>query len=288
MKYEFIEKERSVFVLERMCRVLAVSRSGYYRWKKQVLSKRRQQDNEYMLVQINESHRKSHETYGSPRIYRDIRAEGIVCGKNRIARLMRIHGIQAKAKKKYKATTNSRHNLPIAPNLVCRNFVSNRPNKVWVSDITYIWTQEGWVYLAVILDIFSRMIVGWSISARLTDELVVESLHQAQRKRNSGRGLVFHSDRGVQYASKNFRSMLMAYGFKQSMSRKGDCWDNAPAESFFHTLKTELVYGKVFMTREEARREIFEYIEMFYNQVRRHSALGYCAPGVYEQKALAA
>jgi putative transposase len=287
MKYEFIEKERSVFVLERMCRVLAVSRSGYYRWKRQILSKR-QQDNEYMLMQINESHRQSHGTYGSPRIYRDIRAEGIVCGKNRIARLMRIHGIQGKAKKKYKATTNSRHNLPIAPNLVCRNFESDRPNKVWVSDITYIWTQEGWVYLAVILDIFSRMIVGWNISARLTDSLVVESLHQAQRKRNSGSGLVFHSDRGAQYASKSFRSMLMTYGFKQSMSRKGDCWDNAVAESFFHTLKTELVYGKVFMTREEARQELFEYIEMFYNQVRRHSALGYCAPGVYEQKALAA
>ena len=274
-------------MLERMCRVLEVSRSGYYRWKKQVLSKR-QQENEYMLLQISESHRKSYGTYGSPRIYQDIRAEGIVCGKNRIARLMRIHGIIAKAKKKYKATTNSRHNLRIASNLVCRNFESDRPNKVWVSDITYIWTAEGWVYLAVILDIFSRMIVGWSISARLTDELVVESLHQAQRKRNSGRGLVFHSDRGVQYASKSFRSMLVGYGFKQSMSRKGDCWDNAVAESFFHTLKTELVYGKVFMTREEARQEIFEYIEMFYNQVRRHSSLGYCAPGVYEQKALAA
>lgn len=287
MKYEFIERERSVFVLERMCRVLEVSRSGYYRWKKQVISKR-QQDNEYMLMQISESHRQSHGTYGSPRIYRDIRAEGIVCGKNRVARLMRIHGIKAKAKKKYKATTNSRHNLPIAPNLICRNFVSDMPNKVWVSDITYIWTQEGWVYLAVILDIFSRMIVGWNISARLTDELVIESLQQAQRKRNSGAGLIFHSDRGVQYASKSFRSVLMAYGFKQSMSRKGDCWDNAVAESFFHTLKTELVYGKVFMTREEARREIFEYIEMFYNQVRRHSVLGYCAPGVYEQKALAA
>ena len=197
-------------------------------------------------------------------------------------------GLSGKAKKKFKATTNSKHNLPVAENLLNQNFVAEKPNTVWASDITYIPTLEGWLYLVVILDLFSRQVVGWAMSDRLTSGFVVKALYQAIGRRHPASGCIFHSDRGIQYASTDFRDVLKVYGFIQSMSRKGNCYDNAVAESFFHTLKTEHVYEYRYETRAEARQSIFEYIEMFYNRQRRHSALGYRSPVSFELKAMAA
>ena len=287
MKYWFMDQYRSTHGVQRMCRVIGASRSGYYRWKMQPQSKR-QKENEKILMEIKESHKNSHRVYGSPRITEDLQAKGTKCSKNRVARLMKVHGIIAKAKKKFKATTNSKHNLPVADNLLNQDFVAEKPNTVWVSDITYIWTLEGWLYLAVILDLYSRQVVGWAMSDRLTANFVIKALHQAIGRRNPVRGCILHSDRGVQYASADFRDVLNSYGFIQSMSRKGNCYDNAVAESFFHTLKTEHVYDYRYETRAEAIQSIFEYIEIFYNRKRRHSAIGYRSPVSYELLAMAA
>jgi putative transposase len=287
MKYWFMDQHRSSHGVQKMCRVLGVSRSGYYGWKRQPQSKR-QKENEKILMEIKESHKNSHRAYGSPRISEDLQANGTKCGENRVARLMRIHGIVGKAKKKFKATTNSKHNLPVAENLLNQNFVVEKPNTVWVSDITYIATLEGWLYLVVILDLFSRQVVGWAMSDRLTSGFVVKALYQAIGRRRPPSGCIFHSDRGVQYASADFRDVLKAYDFIQSMSRKGNCYDNAVSESFFHTLKTEHVYEYRYETRAMARQSIFEYIEMFYNRQRRHSALGYRSPVSFELEAMAA
>jgi len=241
-----------------------------------------------MLIEIKESHKNSRRAYGSPRIVEDLKDKGMKCGKNRVARLMKIHGIVGKAKKKFKATTNSNHALPVAENLLNQNFEAAKPNTVWLSDITYIATLEGWLYLVVIIDLFSRQIVGWGMSDRLTSEFVVKALYQAIGRRHPGSGCIFHSDRGIQYASTDFRDVLKSYGFIQSMSRKGNCYDNAVSESFFHTLKTEHVYDYRYETRAEARHSIFDYIEMFYNRQRRHSALGYRSPVSFELEAMAA
>lgn len=287
MKYWFMDQHRSWHGVQRMCRVIGAARSGYYRWKRQPQSKRHK-DNEKILMEIKESHKNSRRAYGSPRITKDLQTRGTKCSENRIARLMKIHGIIAKTKKKFKATTNSKHNLPVAPNLLNQDFVADKPNTVWVSDITYIPTLEGWLYLAVILDIYSRQVVGWAMSDRLTSDFVVKALYQAIGRRRPSLRCIFHSDRGVQYASSDFRDALRAYGFIQSMSRKGNCYDNAVAESFFHTLKTEHVYDYRYETRAEAMQSIFEYIEMFYNRQRRHSALGYRSPVSFELDAMAA
>ena len=287
MKYWFIDQHRSCHGVQRMCRVIVASRSGYYGWRKQPQSKR-QKDNEKILMEIKESHKNSHGSYGSPRITEDLRANGTKCGENRVARLMKVHGIIAKAKKKFKATTSSKHNLPVAENLLNQDFVAKKPNTVWVSDITYIATLEGWLYLAVILDLYSRQVVGWAMSDRLTAGFVIKALYQAIGRRNPVRGCILHSDRGVQYASADFRNVLNSHGFIQSMSRKGNCYDNAVAESFFHTLKTEHVYDYRYETRAEAIQSVFEYIEMFYNRQRRHSALGYRSPVSFELLAMAA
>ena len=270
-----------------MCRVLEVSRSGYYGWKKQPEGKRRKEEAK-LLMEIRISYRQSRRNYGSPRITEDLRAKGYRCGENRIARLMKINGIVAKTKRKYKATTNSKHDLPVAPNLLKQDFTASGPNKVWVSDITYIPTYEGWLYLAVIVDVFSRQVVGWGMNDRLTADFVIKAMHQAVGRRGLSPGCIFHSDRGVQYACADFRAALRKYGFIQSMSRKGNCYDNALVESFFHTLKTEHVSFFRYTTRAEARLSIFEYIEMFYNRQRRHSALGYRAPVTFEMETLAA
>jgi len=270
-----------------MCRVLEVSRSGYYGWKKEPQSKRHK-DNEKILMEIRESHKNSRRAYGSPRITEDLQANGTKCGENRVARLMKKNEIVGKAAKKFKATTNSKHNLPVAENLLKQNFAAQKPNTVWVSDITYIWTLEGWLYLAVILDLYSRQVVGWAMSDRLTSDFVIKALYQAIGRRNPGSCCIFHSDRGVQYACADFRNVLNSNGFIQSMSRKGNCYDNAVAESFFHTLKIEHVYDYRYETRADARQSIFDYIEMFYNRQRRHSALGYRSPVSFEQEAMAA
>jgi putative transposase len=287
MKYWFIYQHCSLYGVQKMCRVLEVSRSGYYGWKRQPQGKR-QKENEKILMEIRESHKNSRRAYGSPRITEDLQANGTKCGENRVARLMKNNGIVGKAKKKFKATTNSRHNLPVAENVLNQNFTTEKPNTVWVSDITYIPTLEGWLYLVVILDLFSRQVVGWAMSDRLASGFVVKALYQAIGRRRPHSGCILHSDRGVQYASGDFRDALKAFGFIQSMSRKGNCYDNAVAESFFHTLKTEHVYEYRYETRAEARQSIFDYIEMFYNRQRRHSALGYRSPVSYELEAMVA
>ena len=287
MKYWFMDQHCSTHGVQQMCRIIGASRSGYYIWKKQPQN-RRQKENEKILMEIIAAHTRSRRTYGSPRITNELQSNGTKCGKNRVARLMKIHGIVGKAKKKFKATTNSMHNLPVAENILNQNFVAEKPNTVWLSDITYIPTLEGWLYLVVIIDLFSRQVVGWGMSDRMTSGFVVKALYQAIGRRHPGSGCIFHSDRGIQYACGDFKDVLKAYGFIQSMSRKGNCYDNAVSESFFHTLKTEHVYDYWYETRAEARLSIFEYIEMFYNRQRRHSALGYLSPVSFELEAMAA
>lgn len=287
MKYLFIDRYRSVHRVERMCLVIGASRSGYYEWKKGSKGKR-EIENKELLKHIAESYAANRRLYGSPRIAEDLQSKGIECGENRVARLMRVNGIVAKTEKKFKATTNSKHNLPVAPNLLDQTFATDKPNKVWVSDITYIDTGEGWLYLSTILDLYSRRVIGWSISERITSEFVTEALYQAIRKRRPLSDCMFHSDRGIQYAAKSFKNVLKANGFIQSMSRKGNCYDNAVAESFFRTLKKEHVYNYRYKTREEAKQSIFEYIEVFYNRQRIHSSLGYRSPASFELEYMAA
>ncbi|OIQ10951.1 IS2 transposase TnpB [Moorella thermoacetica] len=282
MKYRFIREHTGTFRVETMCRVLKVSRTGYYRWLKRPVSQRRIQD-EIIKEQIVNIYNKSRKTYGSPRIHKQLGREGIHCSKKRVERLMREAGLQAIQKRKFKVTTDSRHNLPVAENILNREFTANSPNKRWVTDITYINTDEGWLYLAAVMDLHSKRIVGYSMQKYLTRELVIEALQKAVTNRRPGRGLVIHSDRGSQYASSDYQQLLRQYGFICSMSRKGDCWDNSPMESFFKTLKTEFVYHRRFKTRAEARVEIFEYIEVFYNRLRLHSALGYETPEEFEK-----
>ncbi len=241
--------------------------------------------NRRLLSEIRMVHQRSRENYGSPRVTAELHALGVRCGENRVARLMRLNGIRAKRRRKYRATTDSKHGYPVAPNLLARQFSVNRPNAVWVSDITYIWTSEGWLYLAGVVDLYSRMVVGWSMSRQITEELTLEALSQALGRRRPKPGLLHHSDQGDQYAAGDYRDLLADHQMICSMSRKGDCWDNAPMESFFATLKTELIYRERFTTREEAKVKIFEYIEVFYNRERRHSTLGYQSPVDFERTA---
>lgn len=270
-----------------MCRVLGVSRSGYYAWLTCPESRRRGEDKE-LLGRIREAHQASRGTYGSPRIHREIREQGISCGKKRVERLMREDGLRSKTRRKYRVTTDSNHNLPVAENLLERKFEQEAPNRAWTSDITYIWTQEGWLYLAVVLDLFSRKAVGWSMSERITRELVADALKMAVDRRLPEAGLLYHSDRGSQYTSEDFQNLLAAYGMVCSMSRKGNCWDNAVAESFFGTIKKELIFHESYRSREAARKSIFEYIEVWYNRKRRHSSLGYLSPEAFERGAAVA
>lgn len=287
MKYQFIDRYRSLYRVEKMCRILNIGRSSYYTWKNRSKSMR-DKENERLVFKIKLVHGKSRKTYGSPRITAELRASGIRCGKNRIARLMRENGIMAKTKRRFKITTDSKHNLPIAPNLLNQEFTADAPNKTWTGDITYIWTRRGWMYLAVVEDLFNREIVGWSMRKRITKDIAIKALTMAIQRKRPPKGLIFHSDRGSQYASHEFRKLLNKYGCVQSMSGKGNCYDNAVTESFFHTLKTELVYSEKYRTRSEARQSIFEYIEIFYNRVRRHSYLGYVSPVDFGRLSMAA
>ena len=268
-----------------MCRVLKVSRSGYYRWRKRKPSQR-ELDNHRLDAEIREIYDNSKGRYGSPKITRELRDRGRRVGKNRVARRMRQAGLRSKVRRRYRVTTDSKHHFPVAPNLLERNFSTDRVDKVWVSDITYLLTRTGWLYLTVIIDLFSRMVVGWALSSSLGHEMVVTALKRAIRRRRPGKGLVFHSDQGVQYACNDFRRELDQHGFIQSMSRKGDCWDNAVAESFFSIMKTELVYHERYEGHQDALHSIFEYIEAFYNRERRHSTLGYLCPVEYEKQTL--
>jgi transposase InsO family protein len=239
-------------------------------------------ENQFLLEQIKKIYKKFRGVYGSPRIYRELRKLGIICNKKRVARIMRINGIRAKTKRKYKVTTDSAHKYPVAENIVGQKFNTSAVNKIWVSDITYIWTKEGWLYLTCILDLCSRMIVGWYLDITLRSRLIIAALKRAVNSRGENPGIIFHSDRGSQYASEEVKNFLKQHKMIQSMSRKGNCYDNAVMESFFHTLKSELISFEHFKTRDEAKNKIFEYIEIFYNRQRSHSTIGYCSPVEFE------
>ena len=266
-----------------MCRALGLSRSGFYAWRKRSESERAVM-NRKLLVEIKAAYQTSRQTYGSPRIHAELLSQGIYCGLNRIVRLMRLHGICAIIRRRYRITTDSKHDYPVAPNLLKRRFVVNGQNRVWLTDITYIATEEGWLYLGAVLDLHSRRIVGWAFSSRLDRQLALDALAMALGRRRPEPGLLHHSDRGSQYASHDYQELMQNNGLTCSMSRKGDPYDNAVIESFFRTLKVELVYRCQFETREEGKTAIVDYMELYYNQQRRHSALGYLSPAEYERQ----
>ncbi len=265
-----------------MCEVLDVTRSGYYAWEKRPPSKHQLTDEE-LLVHIRDAFRRSRGTYGSPRIYAELKERGLNVGRHRVARLMRQDGLQARRKKRYRRTTNSEHGLPVAPNLLERRFDVSEPNAVWAADLTSLWTQEGWLYLAVILDLYSRRVVGWAMDDNMRKELALKALEMALKQRRPPPGLMHHSDQGSQYASRAYREALTAADAVCSMSRRGDCYDNAVVESFFSTLEAELEDRCYWETRESARMAIHEYIEVFYNRRRRHSYIGDVSPADYER-----
>lgn len=281
MRYEAIESHRDEFPIKLMCEVLDVSTSGYYDWRKRSLGKRHQ-ENIVLTREIKAVWKDSRKTYGSPRIHRTLKDKGWVVGRNRVARLMRQHGIRAIQKRKSVRTTDSNHRFAVAENWLNRAFHADAPDQVWLADITYVETQEGWLYLAAVLDVYSRKIVGWSMDETMSRKLCMDALNMAVLTRVPGQGLLHHSDRGSQYASSDYQQLLNDYGMTCSMSRKGNCWDNAPMESFFGTLKTESLHHKSFASRDEARRAIFDYIEVFYNRQRKHSALDFRSPTEFE------
>ena len=269
-----------------ICRLLEVERSSYYDWLKTDLTTKNA-ENEHLFNRIKEIFMKNRNNYGTRRIKKTLKKEGIIASRRRIGRLLKEHGLYCKTRSKFKVTTDSKHQLPIAPNLLERNFTVTEPNQCYVGDMTYIYTDEGWLYLAVVMDLFSRMVVGWSMKPHMKTALVNDALLMAIWKRKPNRGLLWHTDRGSQYASESHRQLLKEHGVIQSMSRKGNCWDNAVAESFFHSLKTELVYQQKFRTREEAKKAIFEYIEIYYNQLRMHSSNDYLSPVEFENLRIA-
>ncbi len=270
--------------MDLLCDVMRVSRSGYYKWLKEKGGKRAISD-EIAMEKIREVFAKSRQTYGRRRVTRRLRKMKIVISEKRVGRLMREAGLRAVGTLKFRATTNSKHSRPVAPNLLAREFQTSSLNTAWVSDITYVPTSQGWLYLCVILDLASRRIVGWSMRESMHAEMVTTALRGALDTRKPLPGLIFHSDRGVQYASAEVVRVLQSRAVRQSMSRKGDCWDNAVSESVFATIKKELVYRCKFADRETARGAIFEYVEVFYNRERDHSALGYLTPEEFERKA---
>jgi transposase InsO family protein len=287
MKFQFISDHRGTFKVGRMCKLLKVSRSGFHAWLNRPES-RRSLENRSLEAKIRTLHADSHGIYGAPKIHQDLIDGGVQCGKNRVARIMREAGLHSRTKKKFKATTNSKHNLPVAPNLLNQDFTVNAPDSAWVGDITYIPTDEGWLYLAVLLDLFNREIVGWSASPRMTRQLAIDALQMALSRRRTDKGLLHHTDRGSQYASNDYQKVLKDHGFICSMSRKGNCYDNAVAESFFGRLKSEWVNHQRYLSRSEAIQSLFYYIEIFYNRKRRHSSIDYVTPQEYENFPLAA
>jgi transposase InsO family protein len=267
--------------MARRCALLEVSRSGYYAWRCRQPSRRAEAD-AGLIGAIRRVHAATQRSYGSPRIYRELRAEGMSCGRHRVARLMRSEGIVARQRRRFRRTTDSRHAFAIAPNRLGRDFTASAPNQVWMGDLTYIPTASGWSYLAVLLDAFSRRVVGWAVDTRLTADLPLAALEHAVRTRRPPAGLLHHSDRGVQYACEAYQQVLRDHGLEGSMSRKGDCWDNAVVESFFASLKVERLHERSFTCVADVRSEVEDYIERFYNRQRRHSTLGYVSPVVYE------
>ena len=283
MKFAFILARAVAFPVALMCRVLGVSVSGFYAWRKRPEPERAKVDAR-LAVEVAASHKRSRGRYGSPRIHADLRARGMRVGKKRVERLMREQGLVARRRRRFKKTTDSAHAQPIAPNVLERNFEASAPNEVWVTDVTYVWTDEGWLYLAAIIDLFARRVVGWATSESNDTTLALAALAMASSRRKPARGLVHHSDRGSPYASEDYRRALTHLGMIASMSRKGDCWDNAVAESFFATLKAEVVDDADYATRAAASSSVGDYIESFYNRERRHSHLGYVSPVEYELK----
>ena len=283
MRYQFIQDHQDEFPVQRMCRVLGVSASGYYAWRTRPVSPR-VQANQKLLVEIRSIHSRSRKTYGSPRVYAELRDCNFLVGKSRVARLMRAENLRGQRKRKQLRTTNSQHRYPVAPNHLNRDCHATRPNEKWLAEITYIPTAEGWLYLAVVLDLFSRKIVGWAFSASLESNLVQQAFRMAVHSRPALLGLLHHSDRGSQYAGDAYQQLLIDQQIQVSMSRTGNCYDNAPMESFFSTLKCEHVHFQNYQTRQEAQTDIFAYIVGFYNQQRRHSSLGYVSPDEFERR----
>jgi putative transposase len=282
MRFQFIEDHRDAFPVTRMCQVLVVSSSGYYAWRKRPPSAR-EMANQELFKKIEVVYNENHGVYGSPRIYRELEAQGVVCSENRVARLMRLRGLQAKQIKRFKTTTKRNKAHPVAPNLLDRNFEADRPDQKWLADITYIATLEGWLYLAAILDLYTRRIVGWAMSDRMTSDLTITALEMALLQQRPDAGLLHHSDQGSQYTDRKYQALLKDHSIRISMNGAGSWYDNAPMESFFGTLKSELVHHCVYHTRDEAKADVFYYIESFYNRRRRHSALDYLSPEAYEQ-----
>ena len=284
-----MQQQQTEFTIKAMCRVLQVSRSGYYEWRDRQargLSPRTQlrQQRDALIQQCFTASQGRH---GSPNITRDLQDADMHCNPKTVASSMQRQGLRAKAAKKFKVTTDSKHNLPVAPNHLNRDFSATAPNQKWVSDITYLWTDEGWLYLAVVIDLFSRAVIGWSLNQRMTRQIVCDALTMALFRRGFPKGVLIHSDRGSQYCSHDYQQLLNDHQFLCSMSRQGNCWDNAVAESFFHTLKVEVIRDERFTTRTQMKQTVFEYIEIDYHQHRRHSAIGYISPMVFEAQQVA-
>ncbi|BDA82973.1 transposase (plasmid) [Aureimonas sp. SA4125] len=286
MRFELIDAAKEEFPVQRLCKVLGVSSSGYFAWKDRPACRRQQRDM-VLLAHVRSAFRLSNGTYGSPRMRHELQAEGIAIGRRRTARLMRENGLKARQKRRFKRTTDSLHAFPIAPNLLDQDFATERRDEKWGADISYVWTREGWLYLAVVIDLFARRVVGWAVSDRLHKELALEALRKALVLRRPKTGLIHHSDRGSQYCSIDYQAELRRYDVLISMSGKGNCYDNAMVETFFKTLKSELVWRTVFQTRTEAKAAIGRYIDSFYNPVRRHSALDFISPVQFERLAAA-
>ena len=284
MKYRFMDEQRKYHSVRRMAELLSASRSGYYRWAGHGQSGRARSDEE-VVERIREIQEQAKRRYGSPRVTKELGRGGCAVGHNRVARLMRRNDLARRIKKRTRSTTDSAHKLLVAENLVNRQFTVAKPNLVWVSDITYIATAEGWLYLCVVIDLYSRKVVGWAMDSRMKARLVVNAMMMALMHRGRPGGVIFHSDRGSQYCSQAVRRRIRDYRMQQSMSRKGNCWDNAPSESFFSTLKRELCGNEAFVSRADAQSRIFEYIEVFYNRQRLHSTIGYLTPVEFEQEA---
>jgi len=285
VRFEWIHSRRDDYPLSVMCDALGVTRAGYYAWAKRRESPPgpREARRQELASGIRSAHERSRCTYGSPRVYHQLKAEGVSVCENTVAKVMREQGIRSKVKRRFRVrTTDSAHAHPVAPNVLGRDFSAEAPDRKWAADVTYVATGQGWLYLAVVLDLCSRKVVGWAMADHLRAELCTDALEMALGRRGTPCGLIHHSDRGVQYACGQYRDLLRSQGITCSMSRTGDCYDNAAVESFFKTLKAELVYHEHYATREQARRSVFEYVEVFYNRQRLHSSLGYMTPERFE------
>ena len=282
MRFQLIDAAKKEFPVQRLCKVLGVSQSGYFAWQSRPAS-RRQREDLVLLAHVRSSFQLSNGTYGSPRMTHELQDQGLSVGRRRTARLMRENGLKARQRRRFKRTTDSLHAFPVAPNLLDQDFAAKRADEKWGADISYVWTREGWLYLAVVMDLYARRVVGWAVSDRLHKELVLTALRRALVIRRPGAGLIHHSDRGSQYCSNEYQAELRKHGVLISMSGKGNCFDNAMVETFFKTLKSELVWRTAFQTRAEAQEALARYIDGFYNPTRRHSALGFFSPAQFER-----